>query len=75
SRWFFGAIMFAIGASLARPLAFGGAWSTLDVAMQAGWFAAAAAAALTRNETYHRALAVIFPITLALYIGALFGRL
>src|SRR5262249_55524904 len=75
SRWFFGAILLAIAASLVRPILLGGSLQVADAAVQGFLFVLAAIGLITRTEWYHKLLAVIFPLTLALYIGGLFGRL
>ena len=74
-RWFFGAILLAIVASLVRPLVLGLAIAPEDVVIQGFWFALALVAMAVKAKWYHAALAVVFPVTLALYIGGLFAHL
>jgi hypothetical protein len=76
SRWYFATILLTIGASVARPLMLGAPlMANADTITQLLLFVLATIAIFTTREWYHQALAVVFPLTLAVYVGLLFTRL
>ena len=73
TRWFFGAVLLTIVASLARPIVLSGHFSlNLDVIIQGFLFVCAVGGILIKAEWYHRLLVIIFAATIAAYIALLF---
>ncbi|MGZ3305699.1 MAG: hypothetical protein ACXU8U_07535 [Asticcacaulis sp.] len=75
-RWFFGAILLTIAASLIRPIILYSRFDlNLDIFIQGFLFVLAAIAMMTPAKPYHRLAAVAFPLTLVGYVFLLFMHL
>jgi branched-subunit amino acid transport protein len=75
-RWFFGLFIAVLVASLAKDLVISGHLpGQVNVGFHLAFIAAALIAILTRQETYHKALAVVGMAAFAAYTLLLFSRL
>jgi hypothetical protein len=76
TRWFFGLGTVLLVVSVAKDLVLDGRIpATANLAFHAVFLVAWAIAALTRNETYHRALPGFMVLSFGGYIALLFARL
>ena len=76
ARWFFGLLILMLVVSAVRPIVLGdGRALNLDFLAHVVLFTGFGAAALTRSERYHEALAAVSAVLLVLYVALLFARL
>jgi hypothetical protein len=76
SRWFFGLFVAVLLVSLSKDLVFAGSLpGELNLGFHLFWIAGASAAAVTRNDPFHKGFVCVCAVSFFIYIVALFFEL